>query len=46
MIARIWHGWTTHQNAEAYENLLRSEIFHGIAERGIAANGAGSVEAV
>ena len=36
MIARIWHGWTTHQNAEAYENLLRSEIFHGIAERGIA----------
>ena len=36
MIARVWHGWTTHQNAEAYENLLRSEIFHGIAERGIA----------
>ena len=36
MIARIWHGWTTHQNAEAYEKLLRSEIFHGIAERGIA----------
>jgi hypothetical protein len=36
MIARIWHGWTTHQNADAYENLLRSEIFHGIAERGIA----------
>jgi hypothetical protein len=36
MIARIWHGWTTHQNAETYENLLRTEIFHGIAEREIA----------
>jgi heme-degrading monooxygenase HmoA len=36
MIARIWHGWTTHQNAEAYEHLLSSEIFHGIAERRIA----------
>jgi heme-degrading monooxygenase HmoA len=36
MIARIWHGWTTHQNAEVYENLLRSEIFHGIAKCGIA----------
>jgi hypothetical protein len=36
MIVRIWHGWTTRQNAEAYENLLRLEIFHGIAQRGIA----------
>ena len=36
MIARIWHGWTTYQNAAAYENLLRSEIFDGIAQRGIA----------
>jgi heme-degrading monooxygenase HmoA len=35
MIARIWHGWTIHQNAETYENLLRTEIFHGIAERDI-----------
>lgn len=35
MIARIWHGWTAPGNADAYEALLRSEIFHGIASRGI-----------
>jgi heme-degrading monooxygenase HmoA len=35
MIARIWHGWTTQRNAQVYEELLRSEIFQGIAERGI-----------
>ncbi len=27
MIARMWHGWTKPQNAEAYENLLRNEMF-------------------
>jgi hypothetical protein len=26
MIIRIWHGWTTPQNADAYEALLRKEI--------------------
>ncbi|MEJ2282460.1 MAG: hypothetical protein P8X85_02570 [Desulfobacterales bacterium] len=36
MIARIWHGWTTHENADIYENLLKTEIFPGIAARGIA----------
>lgn len=35
MISRIWHGWTSRENADAYENLLREEIFTGIAERGI-----------
>jgi heme-degrading monooxygenase HmoA len=35
MICRIWHGWTTPANADTYEHLLRSEIFHGIAEREI-----------
>ncbi len=35
MICRIWHGWTTAGNAEAYDELLRSEIFHGIAGRAI-----------
>jgi len=35
MIARIWHGWTSPENAGAYETLLRSEIFRGIAERAI-----------
>ncbi len=33
MIARIWHGWTTPQNADIYENLLKSEIFPGIASK-------------
>ncbi|HEV8214888.1 MAG TPA: hypothetical protein VGP95_03605 [Gemmatimonadaceae bacterium] len=35
MIARIWHGWTTRQNADAYEKLLRTEIFAGIENRRI-----------
>jgi hypothetical protein len=35
MITRIWHGWTTSANASAYENLLLSEIFTGIAARKI-----------
>lgn len=35
MITRIWHGWTTPQNADAYERLLRSEIFEGILARRI-----------
>lgn len=35
MISRIWHGWTTPQNADAYECLLREEIFAGIRARGI-----------
>src|SRR5215216_4901008 len=35
MIKRIWHGWTTNQNAEAYEALLRHEVFLNIANRKI-----------
>lgn len=35
MIARIWHGWTKPQDAEAYENMLRDEIFPSIAARKI-----------
>lgn len=35
MICRIWHGWTTPANADAYEHLLREEIFVGIAGRHI-----------
>ena len=35
MISRIWHGWTSSQNARAYEHLLRTEIFAGIAARGM-----------
>ena len=36
MISRIWHGWTTPANADAYESLLKSEIFIGIQNRQIA----------
>ena len=35
MICRIWHGWTTEADAEAYERLLRSEIFPSIIRRKI-----------
>ena len=35
MIDRIWHGWTKVENADAYEKLLRDEIFVGIAGRRI-----------
>jgi len=35
MICRIWHGWTTHQNADSYETLLKEEIFLGILNRRI-----------
>ena len=35
MIARIWHGWTTPQNADKYETLLKEEIFVGIQNRHI-----------
>jgi antibiotic biosynthesis monooxygenase (ABM) superfamily enzyme len=35
MIARIWHGWTKPSNADAYESLLKSEIFIGIQDRQI-----------
>ena len=36
MISRVWHGWTTPANADAYETLLKSEIFSGIEGRQIA----------
>jgi heme-degrading monooxygenase HmoA len=35
MISRVWHGWTTPSNADAYESLLKSEIFIGIQGRRI-----------
>lgn len=33
MIARVWHGWTSPSNADAYEHLLNEEIFPGIAAK-------------
>lgn len=35
MIGRIWHGYTTPDNADIYENLLKEEIFTGIRDRQI-----------
>jgi len=35
MISRLWHGWTSPVDADAYERLLRHEIFEGISGRGI-----------
>ena len=35
MIVRIWHGWTSPGNADAYEALLKKEIFVGIGTRRI-----------
>lgn len=33
MISRIWNGWTTPQNADNYEALLKEKIFVGIQDR-------------
>jgi heme-degrading monooxygenase HmoA len=30
MIGRLWRGWTSFGNADAYEELLRTEILPGI----------------
>ena len=30
MIARLWHGSTTRENADAYETLLKTKILPGI----------------
>jgi heme-degrading monooxygenase HmoA len=35
MISRIWHGWTTPDNEDKYEALLKEEIFAGIQGRHI-----------
>ena len=35
MIVRLWRGWTTAANADAYEELIRSTIFPGILDRAI-----------
>lgn len=35
MLKRIWRGWTSPANADAYEALLRSTIFPGIKDRAI-----------
>lgn len=36
MICRLWHGWTTPANADAYQRLLEDEIFPAIVARQVA----------
>lgn len=35
MICRLWRGWTTRQNADAYEEIVHGEVIPGIEARGI-----------
>ncbi|GAC1424103.1 MAG: hypothetical protein NVS9B7_19000 [Flavisolibacter sp.] len=35
MITRIWHGWTTPENAAGYETILSEETFQNIKNRNI-----------
>jgi heme-degrading monooxygenase HmoA len=30
VITRVWHGWTSPEDADAYEELLRTKILPGI----------------
>ena len=34
-IKRVWHGWTTPDNAATYEDLLRDKVFPGIEAKKI-----------
>jgi heme-degrading monooxygenase HmoA len=36
VICRIWRGWTTRANADAYESVVRGEVIPGIEARRIA----------
>ncbi len=35
MICRLWRGWTTKDNADAYECIVREEVIPGIEARRI-----------
>lgn len=35
MISRIWHGWTTNENADAYERIVSTRVIPEIAARRI-----------
>jgi hypothetical protein len=35
MIARIWSGWTTPGNADAYQDLISEKILPGTAARNL-----------
>ncbi len=35
MITRVWRGWTTPENADAYERILTEEVLPGIAAKNV-----------
>lgn len=35
-IKRVWHGWTTLENADRYQDILQNEVIPGIEAKGIA----------
>lgn len=35
MIARIWHGWTSLEDADGYQEVVLNTVVPGIAARGI-----------
>jgi heme-degrading monooxygenase HmoA len=35
MICRVWRGWTTEANADAYERVVRGQVIPGIEARRI-----------
>ena len=34
-IKRVWHGWTTRENADSYQNILQNEVIPGIESKNI-----------
>jgi len=34
-VTRVWHGWTTPENADKYQSLLNNEVFPGIEAKKI-----------
>lgn len=35
MIVRIWHGWTSAENADAYQQVVDEQVVPGIMARGL-----------
>ena len=33
MIARVWHGYTSFENASAYENFLKTEFMPSVEKK-------------
>lgn len=34
-LKRIWHGWTTHENADKYQQILLNKVIPGIEKKKI-----------